>query len=102
MVSKHDAETHSSCRGLPILSVLVVGDTRHHVGLELSRHAKPPETAGFWEIFRRASFGDRNLFAASQAGLVNNLNDGMSWGIFPLFFSAFGLGVEGIGILKAV
>jgi MFS family permease len=45
---------------------------------------------------------DRNLFAASQAGLVNNLNDGMSWGVFPLFFAAFGLGVERIGILKAV
>ena len=45
---------------------------------------------------------DRNLFAASQAGLVNNLNDGMSWGIFPLFFASFGLGVERIGILKAV
>jgi MFS family permease len=42
------------------------------------------------------------LFAASQAGLVNNLNDGMSWGIFPLFFTTFGLGVERIGILKAV
>ena len=37
-----------------------------------------------------------------QAGLVNNLNDGMSWGIFPLFFAAFGLGVERIGVLKAV
>ena len=85
-----------------ILSVLLVGDTRHHVGLELSRHAEPAEPVGFWEIFRRTSFGDRNLFAASQAGLVNNLNDGMSWGIFPLFFSAFGLGVEGIGVLKAV
>ena len=48
------------------------------------------------------SFKDRNLFAASQAGLVNNLNDGMSWGIFPLFFASFGLGVERIGILKAI
>jgi MFS family permease len=50
----------------------------------------------------RTSFRDRNLFAASQAGLVNNLNDGMSWGIFPLFFASFGLGVERIGILKAI
>ena len=57
---------------------------------------------GFWDIFALTSFRDRNLFAASQAGLVNNLNDGMSWGIFPLFFAAFGLGVERIGILKAV
>jgi MFS family permease len=85
-----------------ILSILLVRDTRSHVGLEMSRHGAPAEVLGFWQIFRRASFGDRNLFAASQAGLVNNLNDGMSWGIFPLFFSGFGLGVQHIGILKAV
>ncbi len=85
-----------------ILSVLLVRDTRHHVGLELSRHASASEDVAFWDVFRRTSFGDRNLVAASQAGLVNNLNDGMSWGIFPLFFAAFGLGVERIGILKAI
>ncbi|MEZ5832737.1 MAG: MFS transporter [Dongiaceae bacterium] len=85
-----------------ILSILLVRETRDHVGLEVSRHAVTPETLGFWQIFSRTSFGDRNLFAASQAGLVNNLNDGMSWGIFPLFFAGFGLGVEKIGILKAV
>jgi MFS family permease len=85
-----------------ILSTLLVRDTRHHVQLEISRHAATTEAVGFWQIFRHASFGDRNLFAASQAGLVNNLNDGMSWGIFPLFFAAFGLSVERIGILKAV
>ena len=73
------------------LSVLLVRDTRRHVGLEISRHAAATEAIGFWQVFRRASFGDRNLFAASQAGLVNNLNDGMSWGIFPLFFASFGL-----------
>ena len=85
-----------------IVSILLVRDTRHHVGLEASRHAAAGETLGFWQIFRRASVGDRNLFAASQAGLVNNLNDGMSWGIFPLFFAGFGLTVQRIGILKAV
>src|SRR5262249_16710452 len=84
------------------LSILLVRDTRQHVGLEASRHAVTPEALSFWQIFHRASFGDRNLFAASQAGLVNNLSDGMSWGIFPLFFAAFGLGVERIGILKAI
>src|SRR5207244_11782843 len=84
------------------LSSLLLSDTRHHVGLEIARHTAGSETLGFWQIFRRTSFGDRNLFAASQAGLVNNLNDGMSWGIFPLFFAAFGLSVERIGILKAL
>jgi MFS family permease len=85
-----------------ILSILLVRDTRQHVGLETARHGAPAEALSFWQIFRRASFGDRNLFAASQAGLVNNLNDGMSWGIFPLFFTSFGLSVQRVGILKAV
>ncbi|MEQ1617651.1 MAG: MFS transporter [Terricaulis sp.] len=84
-----------------ILSVLLVRDTRGHVALE----AKDTSTSAgisFREIFMLTSFKDRNMFAASQAGLVNNLNDGMSWGIFPLFYAAFGLGVERIGLLKAL
>lgn len=84
------------------LSVLLVRDTREHVRLELASHLKAASPLSFREIFMLTSFGDRNLFAASQAGLVNNLNDGMSWGLFPLFFVANGLGVERIGILKAV
>ncbi len=84
------------------LSILLVRDTRGHVQLEVGNSQQPTATIGFWEIFTLTSFRDRNLFAASQAGLVNNLNDGMSWGIFPLFFTTFGLGVERIGILKAV
>ena len=85
-----------------VLSGSLVRDTRDHVELEASRHDSAPGSLGFWAIFRHTSFGDRKLFAVSQAGLVNNLNDGMSWGIFPLFFSAMGLGIERIGILKAV
>jgi MFS family permease len=84
------------------LSWLLVRDTRAHVRLEMASGARPSASLGFWQIFRTTSFGDRNLFAASQAGLVNNLNDGMSWGIFPLFFVGFGLSVERIGVLKAV
>jgi MFS family permease len=85
-----------------VLSILLVRDTREHVQLEMANHPKEASPLGFREIFALTSFRDRNLFAASQAGLVNNLNDGMSWGIFPLFFAANGLGVERIGILKAV
>jgi MFS family permease len=85
-----------------ILSILLVRDTRNHVRLEVSGSGAKAAPIGFKEIFALTSFRDRNLFAASQAGLVNNLNDGMSWGIFPLFFAGFGLGVERIGILKAV
>ena len=84
------------------LSILLVRDTREHVQLELANHPKQASPLSFRDIFVLTSLGDRNLFAASQAGLVNNLNDGMSWGLFPLFFVANGLGVERIGILKAV
>jgi MFS family permease len=84
------------------LSILLVRDTRGHVRLEASSHPQEAAPMSFRTIFALTSFKDRTLFAASQAGLVNNLNDGMSWGIFPLFFASFGLGVERIGILKAV
>ncbi|TIX57735.1 MAG: MFS transporter [Mesorhizobium sp.] len=84
------------------LSILLVRDTRDHVRLEASSQAQQAAPISFRQVFALTSFGDRNLFAASQAGLVNNLNDGMSWGIFPLFFASFGLGVERIGILKAI
>ncbi|RNJ47909.1 MFS transporter [Methylocystis hirsuta] len=85
-----------------LLSILLVRDTRDHVRAELGDHPVEAAAIGFWEVFALTSFRDRNLFAASQAGLVNNLNDGMSWGIFPLFFASFGLGVERIGVLKAL
>lgn len=85
------------------LSALLVRDTHEHVRLEASQTGpKDEDKPTFREVFSATSFRDRNLFACSQAGLVNNLNDGMSWGVFPLFFAAFGLGVERIGILKAV
>jgi MFS family permease len=84
------------------LSVLVVRDTRAHVHYETRHHAGESASIGFRQVFALTSFRDRNLLAASQAGLFNNLNDGMSWGIFPLFFAANGLAVERIGILKAV
>lgn len=85
-----------------ILSILVVHDTRDHVRLEAGSVAKEPSPLTFREVFMLTSFKNRNLFSASQAGLINNLNDGMSWGIFPLFFTTLGLGVERIGILKAI
>jgi MFS family permease len=85
-----------------VLSTLLVRDTRDHVRLEVRGNQQTTEPVAFWKIFSLTSFRNRNLFAACQAGLVNNLNDGMSWGVFPLFFASFGLGVEGIGILKAV
>ena len=85
-----------------LVSIFLVRDTSEHVRLEMRSHPPEQSPLGFREVFAITSLKDRNLFACSQAGLVNNLNDGMSWGVFPLFFSAFGLGVERIGLLKAV
>jgi MFS family permease len=81
------------------VSVLFVRETRGHVALEVTASATPPPTLG--RIFYVTSLGNASLFAACQAGLVNNLNDGMSWGLFPLFFAAYGLPIERIGVVKA-
>lgn len=86
------------------LSALAVRETRHHVAHEVRIHhgeAAAP-ALGQREIFHRTSLGDRNLSAVSQAGLVNNLNDGMAWGLFPLFFAAAGMSLRQIGTLAAV
>jgi MFS family permease len=85
------------------LSIAVVRDTGAHVRHEVHAHGHGEAAPSrFWDVFRRTSFGERRLFAACQAGLVNNLKDGMVWGLFPLFFVAYGLDVESIGVLKAV
>jgi MFS family permease len=85
------------------LSLFFVRDTGEHVRLEAANgpSARTEGTLQFREIFRRVSWGDRSLFASSQAGFVNNLNDGLAWGLFPLFFAAQGLPVERIGMLAA-
>ncbi|HEU5048942.1 MAG TPA: MFS transporter [Gemmatimonadales bacterium] len=88
------------------LSLLFVRETRHHAALESGDFPSPPGAAGpeaglsTREIFARASWRDPALSSASQAGLVNNLNDGLAWGLFPLFFAAGGLDVARIGILS--
>ena len=53
-------------------------------------------------MFAETSWRNKTLFSVSQAGLVNNLNDGMSWGVFPLLFIANGVTLEGVGLIKAV
>ena len=88
------------------LSLLFVRETRHHVALEARDFPSPPDVTGhraelsMREIFARASWRDPALSSASQAGMVNNLNDGLAWGLFPLFFAAAGLDVAQIGILS--
>src|SRR6185295_980864 len=83
------------------LSALLVRETREH-----ARHeggAQPDaEVPTAREVFLRTSFTDRELSSVSQAGLVNNLNDGMAWGLFPLFFAAAHMTLAQIGYLAAI
>ena len=81
-------------------SVLFVRETRGHVDHEASL-AAPSASVRWREAFRRTSWTDRTLFGASQAGLVNNLNDGLAWGLLPIFFAANGLSLGEIGLLAA-
>ena len=87
-----------------LLSVLVVRETKHHVVAEAKLHGElPPASMPTQrEVFWRTSFRDRNLSSVCQAGLVNNLNDGMAWGLFPMFFAAAGMDLGQVGTLAAV
>lgn len=87
-----------------LLSVFVVKETRDHAAAEsrLVGDLPPEGVPGSREIFWRTTLLDRELSSVTQAGLVNNLNDGMAWGLFPLFFAAAHMSLEQIGILAAI
>ena len=87
-----------------LISALLVRDTRDHVAHETALRSEKQAEAHVSqrEVFWRTTLSDRNLSSVSQAGLVNNLNDGMAWGIFPLYFAAAGIGLERIGVLAAL
>src|SRR5262249_12560270 len=74
-----------------LLAVVAVRETHAHVAVEAGGAAAPATQPSLGQIFYVTSVGNLSLFAACQAGLVNNLNDGMSWGLYPLFFAAHGL-----------
>jgi MFS family permease len=85
------------------ISVFLVRETRHHADHEASIHDGPAEKQlSQGEIFKRTSFTDPNLSSVSQAGMINNLNDGMAWGLFPLFFAMAGMDLKQIGWLAAI
>lgn len=86
------------------LSVFTVRETHHHARAEAAHNnthgeARAGLTTG--QVFTLTSFKDRSLSAASQAGLVNNLNDGLAWGLFPVLFVSSGLSISEVGILAA-
>ncbi|MDQ5852604.1 MAG: MFS transporter [Chloroflexota bacterium] len=92
-----------------VLSIFVVQETQGHARDEAvfaGRESDPSETVArkpsFGEILLHTSWKDRALFAASQAGMANNLNDGVAWGLFPLYFAGAGLSITRIGQLAAI
>jgi MFS family permease len=92
------------------LSTLAVRETRGHARLEARTHASRADgrhdhlhaALTNRQVFTQTSFREPALSAASQAGMVNNLNDGLAWGLFPVLFAAAGLSVAQIGVLAAL
>ena len=86
------------------LSLFAVRETKHHVIAEAAQSAALSAEAALSrrDVFWRTTFTDRNLSSITQAGLVNNLNDGMAWGLFPLYFAAAGSSLQQIGALAAL
>jgi len=95
-----------------LISTLVVKDTKKFTRLEIENHDSlisenkdKNEIKGdlsFSDVFVQTSWKNRSLLAISQAGLVNNLIFGVSWGLFTLYFSSFALNTNDIGLLKAL
>ena len=83
------------------VSLLFVRDTGAHVDEEQRRQGAV-ERSSWVSAFIRGSVGDRALRACSQAGLVNNLNDALAWGLAPLYLAANGASVAQVGVVAAV
>lgn len=81
------------------VSTLFVRETQGHARLEASART---DRRSFREVFVLTSVRERALSACSQAGMVNNLNDGLAWGLFPVWFARGGLSIGRIGVLAAI
>lgn len=81
-----------------IISWFFIHDTRQHVDKEITENKVPLLKNIFWET----SLWDKNLGSVTQAGLVNNLNDGMAWGLFPIILAQKGFTIAEIGIVTGV
>jgi MFS family permease len=85
------------------LSILVVRETKGHAVHETTlREREPRGERTSRQIFWDTTLRDPNLSSVTQAGLVNNLNDGMAWGLFPVFFAAANMSIENIALLAAI
>lgn len=81
-----------------VFSVFFIEDTRHHVAKESKSSDKQLLKKVFWET----TWANRNLGSISQAGMVNNLNDGMVWGLFPILLAGLNFDLKQIGIIVSV
>ena len=81
-----------------LFSIFLIKDTRHHVAKEEGSSGMLRLKNIFWDT----TWKDKNLGSVSQAGLINNLNDGMAWGLFPILLSGKGFNLEQIGIVTAL
>jgi len=81
--------------------MFAVGETHSHARAEARQRGPEQSRPGFARVFLLTSWRDRALFAASQAGMVNNLNDGMVWGLIPVVLAARGVTLDRIGVVTA-
>lgn len=81
-----------------LLSLIFVKDTRHYVNKE----QETTVTNKLDNVFIETSFKDKTLSSVSQAGLVNNLNDGMIWGLLPILLVSLNYDSKSIGIIAAI
>ncbi len=81
-----------------MFSIFLIKDTKHHVAIE----SKTSKITLLKNIFWETTWKNKNLGSISQAGLVNNLNDGMIWGLFPILLASLNFNLKQIGIIVAV
>ncbi len=85
-----------------LISAVLIKETKHHAQLEARELSKTFGTISAKDVFIFTSFTNKDLSAVTQAGFVNNLNDGMAWGLLPLLFASRGQSLEQIGWLAAL
>lgn len=86
-----------------VLSIFLVKETKGHVFHEIKNHHNDESiTISQKDIFLKTSFFDKNLSSITQAGFVNNLNDGMAWGLLPILYTSLNFDLKIVGILAAI
>ena len=84
------------------VSAFFIHESRTHAEVEAREHGDTTDAKSFKEIFLLTSWRNRTLFSVSFAGMVNNLNDGTAWGLFPLYFASRGLSIQKVSVLVAL